>query len=396
MGQTDQRPPGRSSGHSAPDQRGFSASSYCFDIETKRALERHEANTARVVPIILRPVYWKLAPFAALQALPADARAITEWPNLDLAFVNVCEGILAVVLAWKNEARSTAPASPERSSLDPVFTIRRLRTGARVLDAALPRRVLKGKATALVAMLRRVDSSGLREIVEIDTSYGVEAGDVRSTKSFPLKFPVDASGKIGPLDLVLKIDSPDFEPRFQSKTVTVPPRGDSDPRVFLLTPTREGDLVVGLGLCQGDSEIAACLLRTSADQAESDVVARAQALVSIPLTTALDDEVSGDDVKLTVTRTARPESDETQLLRNRSGGTDEGATRERYEAGNESYEAEDATRAWSREARRYPPRMASSPPPGLPLPKRHRFPWHAGVAGAIAFLTVIVLLIRHC
>ena len=33
----------------------FLASDYCYEIEMKRALERHESRDARVVPIILRP-----------------------------------------------------------------------------------------------------------------------------------------------------------------------------------------------------------------------------------------------------------------------------------------------------------------------------------------------------
>ena len=47
----------------------FLASDYCVDIELKRAIERHEEGTARVIPIILRPCDWHTAPFARLQAL---------------------------------------------------------------------------------------------------------------------------------------------------------------------------------------------------------------------------------------------------------------------------------------------------------------------------------------
>jgi len=131
----------------------FLASKYCFDIETKRALERHQANTARVVPIILRPVHWKLAPFAALQALPKDARAVTEWPNQDQAFVNVCEGILAVVLAWKNEPERGACLGAERTDRAPAS--RPLRARARILDAALPRRVDGARSDAAPPGLAR-------------------------------------------------------------------------------------------------------------------------------------------------------------------------------------------------------------------------------------------------
>src|SRR3954471_1709733 len=40
----------------------FLASPYCWDVEVRRAMERHEAGTARVIPVILRPVDWHSAP----------------------------------------------------------------------------------------------------------------------------------------------------------------------------------------------------------------------------------------------------------------------------------------------------------------------------------------------
>ena len=74
----------------------FLASDYCYDKEMKRALERHEAGEARVIPIILRPVDWKGAPFSHLQALPKDAKPLTQWPDRDAAFTNIAEGIRKV------------------------------------------------------------------------------------------------------------------------------------------------------------------------------------------------------------------------------------------------------------------------------------------------------------
>ncbi|MEI9975615.1 MAG: toll/interleukin-1 receptor domain-containing protein [Ignavibacteriota bacterium] len=71
----------------------FINSPYCYDVELERALERHEAGTARVVPVILRPCMWQQAPFSALQALPKDAQAVSLWPDRDQALVNVAEGV---------------------------------------------------------------------------------------------------------------------------------------------------------------------------------------------------------------------------------------------------------------------------------------------------------------
>jgi len=71
----------------------FLASDYCYDVEVKTAMKRHDEGEARVIPVILRPVDLKGAPFGKLQVLPKDARPVTDWPNRDQAFLNVAQGI---------------------------------------------------------------------------------------------------------------------------------------------------------------------------------------------------------------------------------------------------------------------------------------------------------------
>jgi len=75
----------------------FIASDYCFEIEAKKALERHEKGEAVVIPIILRPCKWQIAEFASLQALPKDGLPITIWSDKDSAWLDVEEGIERVV-----------------------------------------------------------------------------------------------------------------------------------------------------------------------------------------------------------------------------------------------------------------------------------------------------------
>lgn len=75
----------------------FLASDYCYDKEMTRAMERHEAGEARVVPIILRACDWQDSPFAKLQALPKDGRPITSWPNRAQAFTDVAKGLRQLV-----------------------------------------------------------------------------------------------------------------------------------------------------------------------------------------------------------------------------------------------------------------------------------------------------------
>ena len=71
----------------------FLASDYVYSIEMRHALERHDAGYARVIPIILRPVDWKEAPFAHLPILPRNAMPVTKWSNRDDAFLDISRGI---------------------------------------------------------------------------------------------------------------------------------------------------------------------------------------------------------------------------------------------------------------------------------------------------------------
>lgn len=73
----------------------FMDSDYCYGIEMQEAMKRHELGEARVIPVILRPVYWDGAPFGKLQALPSDAAPVISsfWHNWDEAFFDVTKGI---------------------------------------------------------------------------------------------------------------------------------------------------------------------------------------------------------------------------------------------------------------------------------------------------------------
>jgi internalin A len=74
----------------------FLNSDFCWNEEMKRALERHDAGEARVIPVIIRDTAWQQAKFAKLQALPKEGKAVTLWPDRDSAWRNVAEGIKKV------------------------------------------------------------------------------------------------------------------------------------------------------------------------------------------------------------------------------------------------------------------------------------------------------------
>lgn len=75
----------------------FLASTYCYDIEMTRAMERHAERSARVIPVILRHCDWHDAPFGRLQATPKNATPIKSWPDIDEAFLDVVKAIKAAL-----------------------------------------------------------------------------------------------------------------------------------------------------------------------------------------------------------------------------------------------------------------------------------------------------------
>jgi DNA-binding transcriptional MerR regulator len=65
------------------------ASEYCYDIEVKKAIERHQEGCARIISIILRPCDWDSCDFSKFQAVPKDAKPITQWDDKDIAWLDV-------------------------------------------------------------------------------------------------------------------------------------------------------------------------------------------------------------------------------------------------------------------------------------------------------------------
>jgi hypothetical protein len=124
--------------------RDFLASDYCYEVEMRHALERHEQGTARVIPIVVRPVDLTGNPLKRLKMLPEDERPVSKWGNRDDAYKNISEGIRAAVEALDarpestpmrvSAARSTIPAlTPQNSELEEL--IRQLAAAA---AAAVP------------------------------------------------------------------------------------------------------------------------------------------------------------------------------------------------------------------------------------------------------------------
>lgn len=111
----------------------FLASRYCYGIEVQRAMERHRAGVARVIPVILRPCEWNRGVFSRLLAAPADGRPVTRWPDQDEAFLDITRAVRNAVesIALRREpgraARASAPVPPVAAASGPRSSNLRVR-----------------------------------------------------------------------------------------------------------------------------------------------------------------------------------------------------------------------------------------------------------------------------
>src|SRR5579863_1372604 len=97
--------------------------SNCYN-EMQRAMTRHKANEAIVIPVLLRPVHIPDDPekfsIAKLAARPNNGKPITSWNNKDEAFTDVAKGIYEAANMLKSRRRknySTSPTTAPAGSL---------------------------------------------------------------------------------------------------------------------------------------------------------------------------------------------------------------------------------------------------------------------------------------
>lgn len=105
----------------------FLSSDYCWGEEMTRALEKHDAGEARVIPVILRPCDWKDPRLSRLLALPTDAKPVTTWRNRDQAWLDVVRGIKGAVegLTATDQGAAVRPRGEPEEEEDPLELLER-------------------------------------------------------------------------------------------------------------------------------------------------------------------------------------------------------------------------------------------------------------------------------
>ena len=71
----------------------FLTSDRCYNVHLVRALRRHEAGLARVIPILLRTCDWRTATLAAFEPLPKNHTPVTAWSDQDSAFAEIAASL---------------------------------------------------------------------------------------------------------------------------------------------------------------------------------------------------------------------------------------------------------------------------------------------------------------
>lgn len=106
----------------------FLASEYCYEKEMTVAMERHGSGEAVVIPVIVRPCDWHPAPFGKLRATPTDARPVTQWPDRDMAMLDVVKDVRRAAERFATKAKThtqttssfrepSVPSGPRSSNL---------------------------------------------------------------------------------------------------------------------------------------------------------------------------------------------------------------------------------------------------------------------------------------
>lgn len=104
------------------------ASRYAYEKEFQTALEREASGNARIVPVVFRPCDWLSTPLNNFMALPQDGKAITEFTNQDVAFLNVVTELRRLIATTFSSAEVKAdniPFSPAQKQTPSRYRVKR-------------------------------------------------------------------------------------------------------------------------------------------------------------------------------------------------------------------------------------------------------------------------------
>ncbi len=70
----------------------FFTDDHCIML-MERAFTRHQQGTAQIIPLLLRPISWRVTPLGTFPPLPSNSRPVTQWNDPEAALVDCVDGI---------------------------------------------------------------------------------------------------------------------------------------------------------------------------------------------------------------------------------------------------------------------------------------------------------------
>lgn len=103
----------------------FLSSGYCYDLELKRALERHDQGSMRVVPVIIQPCDWKASALGRLKALPKDGKPVADWTNENTAWLDVVAQLRNLADEFPSTKNSSSTAGGNKGTRIPKYRVKK-------------------------------------------------------------------------------------------------------------------------------------------------------------------------------------------------------------------------------------------------------------------------------
>ena len=169
----------------------FIKSRYCYEVELTKAIARHQAGNACVIPVILRYCVWKPIPvgdmrLGELQALPKDAKPISKWSDRDEAFTNIAEGLFEKIQQLQIDQEQ--PPSPPKLSESVSQPITKLPDLEEDLTSEKPR-ISYHKLRDLLKQgkWKKADQETAERMLEVAGRQSEDWLDVEDIEKFPCK-----------------------------------------------------------------------------------------------------------------------------------------------------------------------------------------------------------------
>ncbi|MEZ4883421.1 MAG: TIR domain-containing protein [Chitinophagales bacterium] len=110
----------------------FLASDFINDFEIPILMERGKRGEVRIVPMLIRPVYFQGSEFSDFQGLPRSGQPISNWQNEDEAWISVVGDLVKIIEEKAKEVVNIASEKQTEKTWD-VTKIRAL-----ISDGKLP------------------------------------------------------------------------------------------------------------------------------------------------------------------------------------------------------------------------------------------------------------------